>query len=313
MLMFTQQACATIVNYTCLVSPDSKRKIHLFADVHVDSPQSAEQVNDELISFLHQKHNAVFYVDGHEKNDYKIGPEHFHKAITYLASKNLLDIRDFRDRPYCPKNFELVYKLLTFHQADPDGTQQQIKLIQQISYSPLSKVEHILVKHGIHIKDDKRLKDDKRSMDQENLSVLSQFDDDMINDCLNASNDVIIFAGIAHIKNLENVLRSHRYSIILSLKDTNELIGAIFGNYPAIEVLCAQESVKAYHTGIFENMDAFNDYFTHIIDFSYSLKMRDFAIKPDLLSAAVVAAEELASVEIYKNQPLFDLDPVYYI
>lgn len=301
LLLLVQQAHATIVNYTCLVPPDSKRKIHLFADVHVDSPRSAKQVNDELISFLLKKRDAVFYIDGYKKNDYKTGPEHYHKAITYLASKNLLDIGNFLDRPYRPEDFEFVYKLLTFHEADINNLQEQIKLIQQFSYSSLSELQRILLENNIHIKDD------NRPNEEEKRCALSEFDDAMINDCLYANNDVIIFAGIAHIDNLEKVLRSYGYYTTLSLKDTSKLTHSIFGNYSVIEAVCRQEFIKAYHTGVFQNMDAFNDYFTHITDFGYNLKIRDFAINPDLLNAAINSAIELSDMKIYRDEPLFEI------
>lgn len=293
-ILFTQSTKAVIVNYSCFVSPDEKkRKIHLFADKHIDNYTSATQQIEALRPFLLNNRDAIFYVDSYHENYY---------LDNLMGFKQLLEQYPILKEKYTKFSHEKLKELLTdaWLMGQDNGLLQ--RLFDQTAYlcAFLYKTATFLLGNGVAIKGDERLNPLARGPNYirgSEITTNSTFDDSLLEDCLCAEKDVIIFAGSAHIKKLE-LLLSDSYKFNCALRLSREY---------KIKNIDREDSFRPLHTYCLPGLSlttALNNFIQHTIQEKYDLFVQDFAIKPELLRALVEAAEDLAELGIFTKQPL---------
>lgn len=242
LLLLVQQAYGTIINYTCLLSPDGKRKIHLFADMHTDAESSKHQINYELIGFFRNNRNAIFYLDGYHAIDYQNEQQEFYQLQIMLRQSGLIDAQPL---PFSSENVGLQHTLFEFTKANRSSLKQALTTLGGCAYSPLRKLKEILLAEHIKIKNDERFSTGNQA------DMAAEFDGAILNDCLSSTTNVIVFAGIAHIVPLEETLIEQDFNLVLTLKNGANIFENLLVNSANIQNTFANEFERRFHDGNF--------------------------------------------------------------
>lgn len=303
LFLFTQQAHAVIVNYSCFISKGSeKRKIHLFSDMHLNDSTVTKQQLEVIKPFLLSNHDAIFYVDGyHEKKD--MDADNLKKKLQDNY-RMLIEMLPQLKAKYPKYSQETILDFLKDSWLLMPNA-PMLNLIERIanySLSILDNVSKFLLQNHISIKNDAR--HDNANYNGSEWRQDPSFDAAMLNDCMEAEQDIIIIAGVAHTSKLEEQLSDdHKFDCVLKLSNALAKITSIgTEKIQSLKELTTMTPFTVQKERGISLIQALNFYLKkeqlmyHIFE--------SIVIPSDLLIAAIDAADDLAELKIIGPQPL---------
>lgn len=286
-LLLVQQAQAIIVNYSCLLSPDGKRKIHLFSDVHVPSDFAQPQIN-VLFDFISHNKDAILYIDGYNPSAKilwdQMDNEVFELVRIIPAHKNYSGSREdalqiLKKEFVGMKRAELIERLYRY-----ETTQQEI----------LSALALRLFKINREVQKDPRL--DHQDISWENLKQIASdtsFDQNILKSAFTSDKDVIVLAGSLHTGKVQKILAKYGFKVAFELKKEVHL------RYTPDEeaVKRSLEILDKSKNHLTKNIDVLNRCFS-IAKAAHRLCMIDDGedLPGDLLQAAIEAGDDFADM-----------------